>query len=106
MSATQHVCKFDPTHGVFATPVVLRRHYDAEHADVYNPRIWGAKREYDYACRLCPAVVRNPSAHIRNTHPEAPEQPWTVHYFDKVARGSTPQPRGCVGFVLRDVTRS
>jgi len=99
MPVTQHVCKFDPTHGVFPTPVMLRQHYDAEHADVYNPHEWRSTRDYEYACRLCPAVVRNPSAHIRNAHPDATEKPWTVNYFDRVGGGSTPQPRQAVDVV-------
>jgi len=109
-NTTKHVCKFDASHGVFPTPVVLRQHYDSDHAGQYDPRKWGSNTHH-YACRLCGVVVRNPSSHFKGKHAvqvRNPQLPMATHYFDRLPDDYSPgdpTPTRAVDVLARHAVR-
>jgi hypothetical protein len=91
MPANNLVCKFDPSHGLFITPVKLSQHYAAEHGDAWTPKGPNLKQ---YRCRLCGGTYRNPSSHVHQMHPdESPNRPYVGRIIDRIA-DSVDMPRG------------
>lgn len=84
MPANDILCKYDPDHGIFRTPVKLSQHYAAVHADVWTPK---PKNERRYRCSICGGVFRNPSSHVQQRHPAEP-RPYVGRVMLRVDDGS------------------
>jgi hypothetical protein len=91
MPANNLVCKFDPSHGLFITPVKLSEHYRDAHGDQWTPNPPNVKQ---YRCRLCHGVYRNPSSHVHQAHPaESPNRPYVGRIIDRI-EDSAARPAG------------